>query len=231
MSLLKTSEEKLSQVYNALIAKGYTETAKKITEVILAETNYNTRGKKFNIYDCTSTDEIRYVMNGVYHDNGYKVASNGYVLCAVKQEYAPELEGKIVTKSGEFIEGRYPKWRSVICGEDICKRDGTLATLSSEQIQTFRNRIKELRAESKAKYVKGMRWYDGWRVKLGAGYYKAELFELFCKAAEMFKFDKCYTFAIKGLQVMADNVTFLMMPMLAPEERDEKDPDFAVIEL
>jgi hypothetical protein len=49
MSLLKTSEEKLSQVYNALIAKGYTETAKKITEVILAETNYNTRGKKFNI--------------------------------------------------------------------------------------------------------------------------------------------------------------------------------------
>ena len=76
-----------------------------------------------------------------------------------------------------------------------------------------------------------MRWYDGWRVKLGAGYYKAELFELFCKAAEMFKFDKCYTFTDRGLQVMADNVTFLMMPMLAPEERDERDPDFAVIEL
>ena len=38
----------------------------------------------FNIYDYTADDQIRPAMCGVFHDGGFKVASEGHILAAYK---------------------------------------------------------------------------------------------------------------------------------------------------
>lgn len=70
---------------------------------------------KFDYYKFVSKDEIRPIMTGVFHDNGFKVASDCHILVAIKDDYdVSELEGKVVGKDGAFIEGKYPNWRGVI---------------------------------------------------------------------------------------------------------------------
>lgn len=69
---------------------------------------------KFNLYDFTSKDNIRPAMTGVYHENGLKIATDGYILCVIKEQYAPELEGKVIDKFGVEIECKFPNWKRVI---------------------------------------------------------------------------------------------------------------------
>ena len=82
-----------------------------INRVIFLETPRSVG--KFNIYDWVSDDAFRPVMNCVFHDNGYDVASDGHILVCLKSDYEPELEGKIIDKFGESIDGRYPNYMSV----------------------------------------------------------------------------------------------------------------------
>ena len=70
---------------------------------------------KFDYYKYVDKDGTRPVMTGVYHDDGFKVASDAHILVAFKDDYdVSELEGKVVGKDGAFIDGKYPNWRSVI---------------------------------------------------------------------------------------------------------------------
>lgn len=69
---------------------------------------------KLNVYSYVSNDEMRPVMNGVFHDKGYAVASDLTILIADKASYDKKNEGKIIGKKGEKIDGKYPKWRLII---------------------------------------------------------------------------------------------------------------------
>lgn len=72
---------------------------------------------KFNPYDFTNPKATPYnpQQSGVYFSEGFKVATNGYVLIAYKEDYAPELEGKTIDKKGaEITDGTYPNYRCVI---------------------------------------------------------------------------------------------------------------------
>ncbi len=68
----------------------------------------------FNIHEYLDRSNYRPVLKGVYHDNGYMVATDASLLVYIKKDYPEENEGKIISPlTGEII-GRYPNWRGVI---------------------------------------------------------------------------------------------------------------------
>lgn len=83
-----------------------------INSALFLETPSTSR--KFDLYKMASNNEIRPVMCGVFHDEGFKVASDSHILVAVKEEYPEDLEHHILDKTGKDIIGKYPKWRDVM---------------------------------------------------------------------------------------------------------------------
>lgn len=61
-----------------------------------------------------SKKEFSSTPGGVFHDEGFEVASTGRILIAVRSQYDAELEGKVTDKNGEVIADEYPKWRSIM---------------------------------------------------------------------------------------------------------------------
>ena len=74
--------------------------------------------RKINLYKYTprtaSSRQITLRLTGVYHDRGNMIATNSHVLCAIKRDYPPNLERKIIDKKGEVIGEKYPRWRSAV---------------------------------------------------------------------------------------------------------------------
>lgn len=92
-----------------------------IEAIIRIESEPKTKSK-FKIWDYVSDDDIRPAMCHVYHDKGFKVASNGYILVAIKEEYEAELEGRLMLKNGRLApenEYLYPRWRDVIPNTEL----------------------------------------------------------------------------------------------------------------
>jgi len=83
--------------------------------------------KKVRVFDfrkCASTDETKYWMTGVYHDKGYKVATDGRMLAKIKSDYPEMYEGKIMAFDGDEIKGDFPKYERVIPHDkDLVKVD------------------------------------------------------------------------------------------------------------
>lgn len=175
----QTSITKLSEVYNNLknlydgkqIAHDYKSLANLIQDVIRAEAITKPKGSKFDIYNYVCKDDFRPMMCGVYHEDGWRIASDAHVLFAEKFEYPEEFEGKSLLKDGHFIEqGKYPKWRSVI-------PDGKEYVPYEFDVQKFYDWLEEKRAAWKTEYGKGIKFGYYWRVCIGPALLKAELFD------------------------------------------------------
>jgi hypothetical protein len=70
---------------------------------------------KFDIYKYVSRDEIRPAMCGVYHADGFRVATDAGILVALAgQEYPEHYEGKVIDAKAAECEGTFPNWRSVV---------------------------------------------------------------------------------------------------------------------
>lgn len=55
------------------------------------------------------------ILTGVYHDNGYAVATDGIILLADKTAYDKSKNGRVDNgKSDSYLEGKFPNWKSVI---------------------------------------------------------------------------------------------------------------------
>lgn len=87
-----------------------------ITQFLLS--NELQKKSKFNPYNYVSKDELRPAITGVFHSNGYKVATNTHILIAYTDDYNDDLESKIVNKKGAIIDARYPNWEAVIPTDD-----------------------------------------------------------------------------------------------------------------
>ena len=94
---------------------------KELIEAIIRLESESTTKSKFKIWDFVSSDTIRPAMCCVFHDSGFKVASNSHILIALKEEYAPELEGRLMKKDGVLLneDTKYPKWRDVIPNPEL----------------------------------------------------------------------------------------------------------------
>ena len=129
-----------------------------IEAIIRIESEPKTKSK-FKIWDYVSDDMIRPTMCHVYHDSGFKVASDSHILVAVKEDYEPLLEGRLMLKNGTLAPEnvyRYPKWRDVIPNPQLTEM--VPVKLDFEKIRGFE-------AEHKAK-VKAQGFKENGYVKV-----------------------------------------------------------------
>lgn len=66
--------------------------------------------------NVVAKDEMRPVMNGIFFEEGSCVGSDGHLLVVYKCGKT-KMEGQIIGPNGEFIDGRYPNYKSVIPSE------------------------------------------------------------------------------------------------------------------
>lgn len=67
-----------------------------------------------SVWAFTIEDPSRPMLAGVYHDGGYAVATNLYVIISDKTAYDPSKEGEIVDRKGNVLDAKFPKWRVAI---------------------------------------------------------------------------------------------------------------------
>jgi hypothetical protein len=125
-----------------------------IEAIIRIESEPKTKSK-FKIWDYVSDDNLRPAMCHVYHDSGFKVASDGHILIAVKEDYDPSLEGRLMLKNGTLAsenEYRYPKWRNVIPNTELMEM--VPAKIDFDKLKGFEADFKaKMKAENR-KYAK-----------------------------------------------------------------------------
>lgn len=122
-----------------------------IEAIIRIESEPKTKSK-FKIWDYVSDDDLRPVMCRVFHDSGFKVASDGHILVAAKEDYDPSLEGRLMLKNGTLAPEnayRYPKWRDVIPNPQLIEM--VPVKLDFEKIRGFEA---EHKAKIKAQGIK-----------------------------------------------------------------------------
>ena len=166
-TLTKTQIEKINLINNLTD----NETIKALGNEILYIDACNTtvKNSKFDIYKYVSKGSTRERLQGVYYNNGDIVATDGYLLVVLQnQKYNPTYEGKIIGKSGEIFEGKYPNYKGV----KPAKLDNYILT------QFDYNRLEEINKSDKAK-VMAMQAYEKKNyipvVKIGDAYFKLEL--------------------------------------------------------
>ena len=184
----QTSIEKLSKVYNFLLGEVQPGMAELIADVIRAESPSASSTKKFNIYNYVSKEELRPALNGVFHEEGNRVASDAHILVALKEGYDHDVEGKIIGPDGAKIDPganrTYPKWQSIIPKQEKLDKEYKTYQVTDEKREAFKRFVEEKRLEYKATHWKGTKWQDWWYVKFGPAYFKVKYFDLLLTAMD-----------------------------------------------
>lgn len=88
------------------------------------ESNIPAHGESFNLYNYTAKGGVKTEFTGVYHENGFRIASDGFIIiiALAGQDYKSEYEGKILDSEMKEIKSSYPKWQRVIPEKDKMTR-------------------------------------------------------------------------------------------------------------
>ena len=127
---------------------------KEVIEAIIRIESEPKTKSKFKIWEYVSDDMIRPAMCHIYHDKGFKVASDGHILIAVKEDYEPILEGRLMLKNGVLAPEdayRYPKWRDVIPNTELMEM--VPVKLDFEKIKGFESDFKAKMKAANRKYA------------------------------------------------------------------------------
>ena len=169
---MKTNSEKLlNEIY---VMTEDQKIKDKVLQILRIEQS-QAKGK-FDYYKFVSKDELRPVLTGVYHDNGFKVATDAFILVAVKDEYdESELAGKVLRKDGTILKTdgvytKYPNWRVVIPDLTTSAREK-----KTETVKINFTKWDEIMATWKAEKKVGE---EKRAVKVGNAYYSVEKFNL-----------------------------------------------------
>ena len=135
-----------------------------------------------NIYDYVSKDYKRPVFTGIYHKNGEVVASDTHIALVLKNcTYNAKFEGKVISKSGKEIGGRFPNFNSVkpINNTEIIQIDR----------DNFNNAIKADKAKKKLLTAKDKKAYKAF-YKINGIYLDLYQMEKFINAMDYLETDK-----------------------------------------
>ena len=191
------SIKQLNEIIDRLSAiniddRDYNFVKEKIANILRLESP--TSSSKFRWYDYTENERksIRVQMTGVYHDNGYKVASDGHILIAMKEQYPEDYEGKILKKDGSFVDKdrTYPKWRNVIPKREITKDK------RYTDVEIDFSKWQEVYSKYKAEKKIGLEWQH---ISLNNHFFSVELFNKLinfmkhtdCKTLTLFECMRC----------------------------------------
>lgn len=213
-----TSITKLSEVYNNLnalyngekIAHDYKSLADLIQQVIRAEATTDAKAGKFDYFKYVeNTNSTRPVMQCVFHDEGFKVASDAHILIAIKDNYPSEWEHKMLHADGSFEKyGTYPKWRYV-----IPKPDGYEPYVVD--CKAFYDWLTQKRAEYKAETGKGKKFVNEWSYPIGPGRFQAERFDKLLTAMERIGTDVLMLKDARSIAyAQTEDGTALLMPVM-----------------
>ena len=180
--------------------------------ILVCEANDVKLGK-LDLYKFTAKDDLHPELCGVYHSEGWKVASNGRILIACKQDYAEEKERQIIAKDGTVIEGRYPNWRSVIyMMNDEWKTFHLNTSELSEAMRRVKVHAKVYGKDSCRLSIDDKVWFD------------PNMFQLFATAMKEAGVDTLrYHSENKGIVVITDTMQLLLMPKYPPTEESLAD--------
>lgn len=109
---------------------------------------------RFSLYDYVSKDKIlRENLTGVYYDpEGFICATDAHILIAVKENFSPKMEGKIIGKQGKEIVGKYPNIWDVIsyykCDRDSCPFPFDRVKELSKELKT-KKKLKEVEKDER----------------------------------------------------------------------------------
>ena len=171
----------------------------------------------FNLYEYTHTDEkLRPAMCGVFHDGGFKVASDSKILVACKESYEPEKEGKIIGKDGREITGTFPKWRTVIPYKEESERH----EIDSAKVYDL---VKKERAANKLVGKHGVKTPAF--VRVGDTIFRAELLALACRFMDRYGIKTFRTYGTNraAKATAEDGSIVIVMPIISamvPVERN-----------
>lgn len=215
MALQKTTEKKLTEIFNALMNAGDKDTARLVTEILRAECKVK-RGTKFSLYDFVDNLGNNEAYTGIYYNNGTQVATDGYQIIVLKEEYDQELEGKIINKNGEEIETKFPNYMAVL-PKSI--EDWEPHEIEPEQFYSW---IDERRAAYKLQNGgKHVKWGRGWFVRVGQQLFKADRFNLMIKAGKQLETLTIYTHPEKkGGVLKSDKGIFMAMSWFETDSDD-----------
>lgn len=214
----QTSITKLSEVYNNLnalyngeqIPHDYKSLANLIQQVIRAEATTEAKAGKFDYFKYVeNSNSIRPILQCVFHNDGYKVASDSHILIAIKDNYPEEYEHKMLHADGSFEEhGTYPNWRYV-----IPKPDG----YGSYKVdrKSFYDWLTQKRSEYKAETGKGKKFVYEWRYQVGPAQFQAERFDKLLTAMERLGTDVLMLKDARSIAyAQTEEGTVLLMPVM-----------------
>lgn len=172
---------------------------------------------KINASDWTAKDDLRPVLQGVYHDpTGVGVVTNAHILMATPSLYDPAQEGKIVKKDGSTVDGQFPNWQGVVDqARRINKKEATVDwTAIRNFIAGIKAKMKEegnpLKKDSLANII--IRMPDGQVI-----IYRLNMFIPFADAAAAVGANTLHYSPINGQTLAENNGTQLVLMPVDPE--------------
>ena len=205
----QTSIDKLSKVYNALLDNPDNKRLADLIQQVMRAESPEAKAGKFDYFKYVDNTGTRPVMGCVFHDDGYKVASDAHILIAIKDNYPEEYEQKMLHADGSFEDGTYPKWRIV-----IPKPDGYEPYKVDRK--AFYDWLTQKRAEYKAETGKGKKFVNEWRYQVGPAQFKAERFDLLLTAMERIGTDVLMVRdARRAAYAQTEDGTAMLMPVMA----------------
>lgn len=212
---MKPESMKHLQKMHAMCSEDMSYFKELIEAIIRIESEPKTKSK-FKIWDYVSDNAIRPAMCHVCHDGGFKVASDGHILIAVKEDYDPLLEGRLMLKNGTLApenEYRYPKWREVIANTEL---------MEMVSVKIDFDKLKGFEADFKAKMKAADRKYATTAVRVGTCWFKLEYLVKMAKVMEHIGTDTLMVNADGRRAALAssDKGYALLMPIVCPENAD-----------
>ena len=106
------------------------------------------QNEKFDLskYVSNQKNDNQETLTGIFHENGFRIATNGRILCVVDNDYPDEFEGKTVSPKGQIIEGRFPVWQNV-----LPKVDDLTGMIFTKNVENILQKIKEEQTVAKTK--------------------------------------------------------------------------------
>lgn len=205
------------------------DVAKRAREAIIAAMYRDTPRtySRFNLQAVALPDSdknIRPAMTGVYHEGGYRVASDGSVLFALKGEYPEEQEGKIIGRDGREIVATYPKFRDVYPTTE----PEAIWEIDPAKILDFERRLK---AENKAAKKSAIEVEKEGFVYVGETCFKLDKIAILAKFMESYKCNKLKTWGKRRAACVdaEDGSWGLIMPVRRDDDPADERAQFSAV--
>lgn len=102
---------------------------------------------KLNLYKYVSTDKRKPALQGVFHEDGYQIATNSMIMIKVKSDYPDTVEKKVLGKKGKIINAPYVKYQSVI--NSMLGRDSESYPLEGDLLKSLKRDFQEWKKQKK----------------------------------------------------------------------------------